>query len=201
MTKYEQLDCVSVSNENDKITFIFLDTKAGEIHNVVWRKQRFNRQTQEYEDDPAKMEKLREWSDKYFGLELENITDAVGSKMDIYAYDTFDSLWECDKRFDPKKDVNQIINTEIRSIDLTNEGIVIHYQWNGDTYASNMKFTESFDGVFYPNPQKRARQLRKFEEKFGVPIEEKDTLIGQQIMVEVKKIGQFAYGDIKALPK
>ena len=48
---------------------------------------------------------------------------------------------------------------------------------------------------------KKEKELAKFEEKFGVPIDEKDSLIGQKLIVEVKSaFGKFFYGDIKPMP-
>lgn len=199
MQVYPQLELVSVQDSPEKVTMIFLDDEHGEIHNIIWRKQKFNSQTQEYEEDESKLDQVKGWAEQYFGLPLENLYDAIGTKMDVYAYDTFDSLWESDKKFDPKTDVNQVFNTTIKSIDLKEDGITIHYEWKGDTYGSNMKFTEQFNGKFYPNPQKRARQLRKFEEKFHTSIDNKDDLIGDSIMVTVRKVGKYAYGDITYL--
>ena len=51
-----------------------------------------------------------------------------------------------------------------------------------------------------PNPNERAKKLTRFKDTFGVPFEQKDTLVGKPIMVEVKiAFGKFPYGEIKKM--
>ena len=54
---------------------------------------------------------------------------------------------------------------------------------------------------WYQDPVKKETQYRRFEEKFHVPVERKDELIGHPLMVEVKSaFGTNYYGDIKKFP-
>ena len=55
---------------------------------------------------------------------------------------------------------------------------------------------------WFVDPQKKEREYQKFEDKYGVPVSEKDSLIGHPLMVEVKSaFGTHYYGDIKKFPK
>lgn len=200
MNLYEQLELVDVVNDPDRVTLTYLDTERNEIHNVVWRKQKFDQATKKYVDDAEKLEQCKQWSKQYFDVELDDIESVVGRKDDIYAYDTFDSLWECDRRF-TLEDVGEIITTTFKSIDLEKDRIAMRFEYDGNTYCANKKFTQLYDGKQIVNPQKRARQIRSFEDDFGVPIEEKDKLVGHEIKVEVKRMGNFAYAEVKAFPK
>ena len=56
--------------------------------------------------------------------------------------------------------------------------------------------------LWFTDPLKKQKQMEKFKDKFGVDISEKDTLIGHDIIVEVKiAMGKYYYGDIKKFPK
>lgn len=51
---------------------------------------------------------------------------------------------------------------------------------------------------WFTNPQKQKKQFEKFEDKFGVTVENGDEIIGKNIMVEIKlAFKKFTYGDIK----
>ena len=65
------------------------------------------------------------------------------------------------------------------------------------TFGTFFKATKEW----YQDPVKKEQQYRKFEEKFHVPVEEKDSLIGHPLMVEVKSaFGNNFWGDIKKFP-
>jgi len=53
---------------------------------------------------------------------------------------------------------------------------------------------------WFVNPQKRKKQLEKFNERYGIPFEQKDDLIRSNIIVNVKcAFGKFYYGEITLL--
>ena len=64
------------------------------------------------------------------------------------------------------------------------------------------KYIESMK-TWMTNPQDKVNKFEKFKDKFaGVPVEDRETLIGKPIIVEVKKAFRDAlYGDIKKMPK
>ena len=197
MTIYENLDIVDVLEDNQKITFIILDNDKNEIHDVIWRKQSYNADKQEYVDDDNKLQQVKDWCKQYFDLELKDIKKAIGRKVTVYGYDTYDSLWESDAKFD-KKDKGKMIQTKVKSVELTNNYIKIRYDWNGKTYASYKRFTEKYGDNMYVNPLKRRKQLQWFEDTFGVPVDQRDKAVGRNIIVEVKSaFGTTLYGDVK----
>lgn len=201
MQIYTDLELVEAKNDPDRLILTYLDRGNNEIHDIVWRKQKFDKSSKKFVDDPDKLKQVEEWCGTYLDTTLDNVDSVIGRTDTIYAYDTFDSLWEVDQRFS-EEDVGSLFSTTFKSIDLLPDRIAIRFEGeDGGTYCSNMKFTQLFDGQQMVNPQKKARQFRKFEDKFGVPIEERDSLIGKEIMVEVKKMGDYTYSEVKPFPK
>jgi len=51
---------------------------------------------------------------------------------------------------------------------------------------------------YLTDPKDKEKAYEKFEKKFKVPFDKKDELIGESIMIEVKKAGgKWLYGEIK----
>jgi hypothetical protein len=99
--------------------------------------------------------------------------------------------------------VGQIYQTEVKEITVDDYFIKIRYEIEGKTYESKMSFgvcmKESKE--WYQDPVKKESQYQRFLEKYHVPVEEKDKLIGHPLMVEVKSaFGNNYYGDIKKFP-
>lgn len=200
MTVYEDLLLEEVLEDDDKVVLMFVDQDKNEVHDVVWRKKVFDKKTKKFVDDPNKLKQVEEWSVQFLGVPLFDIKSAEGSTHTVYSYDTYEALWEADKKFDSDM-VGQIINSKIKSVDSTDEGIIIRFDYDGGTYRSNMKFTELRNGTYYIKPQKRNRRLKEFEDKFGVPLERANEIVGKDILVEVKAMGPNTYSEIKPFPK
>lgn len=198
--KLENLEIAQVVNDGDKITFTCLDRPRNEIHEVIWRLKKFDAKTKQFEEDPGKYQQVVDWCKQYFDLTVDTIDEATGRTVDVYAYDTFDSFWEADKKFDLDMK-GQVVNGIVKEVLYTTEGIAIRFEYDGDVYRSNMKFTELLNGVYYVKPMKRARQLQKFEDNFGISIEDKDKLVGKEVMAEVKAMGKNTFVEIKPFPK
>lgn len=200
----KDLELVSVDYENGgkKAVMTFLDKERKQVRLV-----NFNRQTyadNKYVDDPEKAEKVDQWCDEYFGCSFDGLAECVGQRKDVYCYDTFNSLWETKqiKKFSADM-VGQIFQTEVKEIVVDDFFIKIRYEIDGETYESKMTFGTYFKSTreWYQDPVKKEAQYRKFEEKFHVPVEQKDALIGHPLMVEVKSaFGNNYYGDIKKFP-
>lgn len=55
---------------------------------------------------------------------------------------------------------------------------------------------------FFVNPQEKDKKIKKFEEKFGIKLEDKDEIIGKTVMFEVKKAGgKHLWIELKPLVK
>lgn len=201
MELLKDLELIDVRYEDKKAVMIFLDEERGEIREVNFNKQSYDGNKKKFIDDPEKAAKVDEWCAKYFETTFEGLISKVGVKKDIYVYETFCSLWECETidKF-TEDDLGLIDNAEIADVICDNVGIKIRLNYDGKVYESKMGYSVWVESrsMFMVNPQKRESQLKAFEEKFGVKVEEKDKLIGTPVMFEVKKaMGKYIYIEIK----
>lgn len=190
---------VEYTNDNKRAILKFLDMENGELLEVNFNKQAWV--NGEYVDDEEKAVKVDEWCQKYFDTTFDDLASKVGETHDVYKYEKFNSLWEVDEvnKFDVKQK-GQIFTTNIESISDTGQKISIRYKVDGDLYETKYQYADYVEQLnqFFPNPQKKLKQYKKFKDLFGVDVENADEIIGKEIMVEVKvAFGKFAYGEIK----
>lgn len=196
------LELVGVEIEDGKkASMYFLDTEKEEIRTVQFNKQSYDSVKGKFVDDNEKAEKVEKRCNEFFNCTFDNLESAVGVKKDVYVYDTYCSLWEVDQvdKF-KEEDINLIDSGKIKEIICDNVGIKIRIEYNGKTYESKMGYSVWLDAQnkFITDPQKKIKQFEKFKDKFGVSIENKDKLIGTQVMFEVKKaMGKYIYIEIK----
>jgi hypothetical protein len=201
----KDLELVEVEYEdgNKKVVLTFLDRERKQVRVV-----NFNRQVYrdgKYVDDDDKAAKVDQWCADYFGCEFSKLNKCVGQKKDVYCYEKFNSLWEVEQIEKFTVDmVGQIYQTEVKEITVDDYFIKIRYEIEGKTYESKMTFGTYFKTTkeWYQDPVKKEQQYRRFFEKYHVPVERKDELIGHPLMVEVKSaFGSNYYGDIKKFPQ
>lgn len=200
-----QLELVEVSIKDGKATMTFLDEERGEVREVNFNKNIYDNEKNEWLPDAEKAIKVEEWAKEYFNLTFDTLAQAIGTKKDVYTYDRFNSLWfvEQIEKFDSDM-IGQIFETQIESIEDDGKAIIIKFKYDDKDYASKMSYAEYMESLkrWFVNPIKQSKQFAKFETKFLVPFDEKDSLIGHNIMVEVKlAFGKFIYSEIKPLPK
>lgn len=201
------LECVEVTYTSDKkkVTLTFYDDERGEIREVNYNKQSYDATAKKYIDDPEKVEKIDKMIDEELGLTFETLNNAVGMRKDVYCYDKFCSLHPVVQTTKFTEDMKgEIYQTEIKEIEEGDFAIRIKYEIDGETYESKMTHGKYMENMkkWLKDPQKKAKVYERFEEKFLVPVSEKDTLIGHPIMVEVKAaFGASLYGDIKKFPR
>ena len=201
----KDLELVNVEYENEgkKAVLTFLDRERREIRTV-----NFNRQSYadgKYIDDPEKAEKVDKWCAELLEASFDNLASCVGMKKDVYCYDNFNSLFEVEQieKFSDSM-MGEIFQTAIKEIIVDDNAIRIRYLINGKTYESKMSYANYMPDskMWFVDPIKKAKQYQKFEDKFGVPVDQKDTLIGHPLMVECKRaMGKYLYGDVKKFPK
>lgn len=205
MELLQQLELVEVNFEDKKAVLVFLDESRGEIREVNFNKQSYDNDANKFVDDPEKAEKVEKWCDEFFGLSFDRLAEAIGEKRDIYAYDKFNSLYEVQmiSKFD-KDMVGQIFEVPVKNVTDDGKAIHIEFDYEGDTYENKMTYADYLESKkqWFVNPQKQKKQYDKFQEKFGISVDEKEKLVGQNVMVEVKlAFGKFVYADIKPFPK
>ena len=200
----KDLELVGVEYENDskKAVLTFLDRERKQVRVVNFNRQSYR--DNKYFDDPEKAEKVDQWCEEFFGTTFSRLGDKLGTKKDVYCYDRFNSLWEIEQVEKFTADmVGQIFQTEVKEITVDDYFIRIRYNIEGKTYESKMTFGIFMKGSreWFQDPIRKEAQYKKFEDKFHVPVENKDALIGHPLMVEVKSaFGNNYYGDIKKFP-
>jgi hypothetical protein len=206
MKVIENVELVEVKIEDAKATLTFLDAEAGEIREVNFNKKVYDKDNKKFVPDADKAAQVEEWSQQFFGLAFDDLEQAVGQRHTVYCYEKFNSMFESNIREVAKFDadyVGQILNGEIVEVAVESEGIRIYVDYEGQTYRSNMGYTKQVAGQYYPDPQKKIKQLNKFEEKFHVKAEDGAALVGKTVMFEVKKFAgnNAIYIEIKPFPK
>lgn len=200
----EALELVDVEYEGKKAVMTFLDKERSEVRIVNFNKQSYDDSANKFVDDPEKEKKVEEWCKDYFNTTFKELNSAIGSKHDVYVYEKFNSLWECQtvEKFKAEQ-LGQIYQTAIKEIVQDAFSIRIRYDIEGNTYESKMTYGEYIESMkqWFVDPQKKTATLEKFKKKFGVSVEDKDQLIGMDLIVEVKcAFKKFYYGDIKPFP-
>lgn len=201
----KELELVEVEFENDgkKAVMTFLDRERKEVRVVNFNRQSYN--NGKYVDDPDKAAKVDEWCETYFGVPFNKLPGCVGTVHDVYVYENFNSLWESDTPEKFTADMEgQIYQTKVKEILVDDYFIRIRFLIDDKTYESKMSFGKYMEATkeWFVDPLKKANAYKKFEEKYGVPVEQAGSLVGHDLMVEVKKaFGTHYYGDIKKFPK
>ena len=207
MEKLEQLELIEVTQDLDKTVFTFLDRERGEVRDITWNTKKYDSDTNKWTASTETMERVEGWAKDYFDCtypELANLADK-DVKKDVYAYDKFNSLWEASQvaKFS-KEDVGQIFSVTVTDVVEEVSGLKIKFDYDGETYQSNMGWAKFIEATkeWFSDPIKKSKQQAKFEEKFGIPFENKVELIGKDVMVEVSlAFGTAVYAEIKPFPK
>lgn len=205
MELLHDLELVDVQFEDKKAILTFLHEERGEIRQVNFNKQIYDQDSSKWIDNEEKAEKVEKWCQEYFGLPFDRLAEAIGERKDVYAYDRFNSLFEVDmlSKFD-RDMVGQIMEVEVKEVVDDGKAIYIKFDYDGDTYASKMNYADYLEAKkqWFINPIKQQKQYQKFEEKFGIAVENKDELVGKNVMIEIKMaFGTNVYVEVKPFPK
>lgn len=194
---------VEYESNNQKAVLTFLDKEASAVRVVNFNRQVFR--DGKYVADENKAAKVDGWCQELFNAPFDALKDCVGHCLDVYVYDTFNSLFPVDVVSKFTEDMNrEIFESEIKEIRVDDIAIRIRYDIDGKTYETKHSFATYMKslGEWFVDPLKKAKMFEKFEERYGVPVEDCEKLIGHKIMVEVKSaFGENYYGEIKAFPK
>lgn len=197
METIKDAQLVDVLDKDGRITMSFLENDR--IYEVKWNKRAYDQSLNDWVESEEKEQQVEDWSQQYFGCPSKQLPKQIGTKKDVYYYDTYCSLWESDTKF-TKADEGCSFQTTIDSIDVTDSEIAIYYYWEDRKYKSKMSFTQKVGDQYFLNPMKKRKQYEKFEKKFKTPVEEAQKLIGDPILVKVKSaFKKFFYGEIDYL--
>lgn len=208
----KELELVSVEYDNGTALLTFLDEELGEIREVNLRKTRFDQEKKKQVPDEKAAIRAEEIAQEFLGVSFDEIeklipqSDAEESHFfPVYIYEKFNSLKETivvDKF--STDDVGAIFSTPVIDVFDDGKGIHIQFEEDGKLRQSNMGYSK-YDEVrnqWFVNPQQKVKQYAKFEDKFGIKVEDMKDLIGKEIMVEIKlAFGTAAYAEIKPFPK
>ena len=202
----EQLELVDVIIEdNKKATLVFLHEERGEIREVNFNKQVYDQTTKKFVDDAEKAQKAEEWAQEYFGLDFEQLAQAIGERKDVYCYDNFNSLFEVQQITKFEEDMlGQVFEVEVTNAFDDGKKIAIQFEYEGNLYESKMQYADYVEAKkeWFINPIKQKKQYEKFENKFQMPVTEVENMIGKNVLVEVKKaMGKWIYTEVKPFKK
>lgn len=195
------LQGVEFTDEGKKAILYFVDEEAGEMFEVNFNKQAYDRITNKFVDDPEKALFIEDSCREYFGVSFENLEQAIGQVKDVYAYEKFNTLWEIARIERPTDDMHgEIYTVEVTEVFANDVGIHIRFEIDGKTYQSRMTYAKYDEAMkrWFTQPTRRAQQYEKFQEKFGISVDDADKMIGKEVMVEVKKaFGTVLYFEVK----
>lgn len=201
----KELELVSVEYDNGTALLTFLDEELGEIREVNIRKTRFDQDKKKQVPDEKAAIRAEEIAQEFLGVSFDEIETVVDKKFTVYIYEKFNSLKETivvDKF--STDDVGAIFSTPVIDVFDDGKGIHIQFEEDGKLRQSNMGYSK-YDEVrnqWFVNPQQKVKQYAKFEDKFGIKVEDMKDLIGKEIMVEIKlAFGTAAYAEIKPFPR
>ncbi|WP_251033561.1 hypothetical protein [Bacillus sp. ISL-75] len=207
MELLEQLEIVDVRFEenNQKAEIVFLDDMKGEIREVYFNRLVFDKENNKWVPDEKKALQVDQWCEEYFQLPFDRLGEAIGEKKDVYCYDFFNSLWEVQivEKFNEDME-GQIFETEIVKAVDDGKKISLQFEYEGKLYESKMQYADYLEArkEWFINPVKRKKQYDKFSEKFNMPVEEIENMVGKTVLVEVKKaMGKYIYSEIKPFKK
>lgn len=210
----KDLALIEVTEQVGKnITLSFLDVDgAGSVYDVVWNLRKYNPDAKgqdKWEQSDEQEAQVEKWSQDVFGVpmvELKNL--ASGSldnavRKDVYHYGSFNSLWEVSRIEKFSKDrVGEILTVTVKEISEDAKGFHVQFEEDGKTHAvtfTTAKFVEML-GKFVNDPVKEEKAKTKFKDTFGITYDEREKLVGEEIMIEVKlAFGQFPYAEAKKL--
>lgn len=197
-------ELVKVNFEDNTYKLIFFSEETKTLCTVKWNLQAYDKNNNCFVDSPEKAAQVEEWSKEYFGVDLSDIEKAIGTKKTIYCYEKFNSLWISESKFvrfekftgKEKKSFQAVI----KDVTVDNVGYHVSFEYEGKLYERKFATSEWIDTPtmrgFYESTEKKTKADEKFKEIFGVTIEDKETLIGKEILVQVKKAFSSYYADI-----
>jgi hypothetical protein len=211
MAKYlGKLELLEVNEEEFTTTFTFLYAEFGEIREVTWFIGLYDKNTKKWKKDDNQADKYVNNVAEILNSTPAHLQDLIGQSFDVWDGEKFSYLWEPVEisKFDADE-AGQIYNATIVAVDEYEAKAVIRVQLGEKMYVSNLnwgKWVQSLNKSL-PDPHKKQKQLEKFKKKFHVDFDNRESLIGKNVMIEVEENtfdstgSNPTYITVKALPK
>lgn len=211
MAKYlGKLELLEVNEEEFTTTFTFLYAEFGEIREVTWFIGLYDKNTKKWKKDDNQADKYVNNVAEILNSTPAHLQDLIGQSFDVWDGEKFSYLWEPVEisKFDADE-AGQIYNATIVAVDEYEAKAVIRVQVGEKMYVSNLnwgKWVQSLNKSL-PDPHKKSKQLEKFKKKFHVDFDNRESLIGKNVMIEVEENtfdstgSNPTYITVKALPK
>lgn len=203
-----KLELVAVDTKDSGVELTFLNGES--IRTVKLNRKAYDSASNKWVESEEQAEKFDQNIRQYLQVTPETIMTAVGQKFDVWEAENFCALWEIKtlEKF-PADWVGQILTGEIAEIREYDSKAQIIINFEGKEYGSNINYGSYVASLkkSLVDPQKKKQQMKKFEEKYGVTFENREELIGRDIMFEVKKNNMDSTGknptyiETKAFPK
>lgn len=205
-----KLQIVEIEDKEDALTLTFFHESAGEVRQVKLKKQRYDEATKKNVPDEEQYERYINNLKELLGVSEDEIETLIGLSFEVWESENYCSLYE------PKtlakfgeEEIGQIYTAEIEEIRVYDAKAQIILGYDGKRYGSNINWGNYVEALkkSLPNPQKKHKQLEKFEKNYHVKFEDRETLIGTDVMIEVKRNNMDSTGknptyiEVKALPK
>lgn len=203
-----KLELVAVDTKDSGVELTFLNGES--IRTVKLNRKAYDSASNKWVESEEQAEKFNNNIREYLHVTPDTIMEAVGQKFDVWEAENFCALWEIKtlEKF-PADWVGQILTGEIAEIREYDSKAQIIINFEGKEYGSNINYGSYVASLkkSLVDPQKKKQQMKKFEEKYGVTFENREELIGRDIMFEVKKNNMDSTGknptyiETKAFPK
>ena len=193
--------------QGESVLFTFFNEEDGGLYPVVWNFRKYDPVNKKWNPSAEQEEKVAEWAKEHFGVEvaeLANLGD-TGVRKDVYHYDEYNSLWE-NKNISkmPKERVGEILTVTITEIDKNASAYIPKFEEDGLTYGVGGFKVATYlksQNKWFPDPVKANKSESKFKDYFGVSVEQKDALIGEEMMVEIKPYRDDTWIEVKKFPE
>jgi len=185
-------ELVEVDVQEFVTTFTLLYEEVGEIREVKLYKGLYDKDTKKWRKDTKQEESFYENISNLFGAFHEDeLQESVGKKFPVYdSGQGWSSFWEPKSyaKFGAEM-IGEMVTGVFKAFNVYETKTVIVVEVEGEDYVSNLnygKWVESLQKSLL-NPAQKERQLEKFQEKFGVPFHERESLIGKTVNGIVRK--------------
>ena len=200
----ENLLLMGTNIDDRSIVFDFLDEDQELVYEVKWNLQAYDKDKKEWYDSAEQKEKVNKWAKEYFDTDLEGLNNLPeGIRKNVYHSRKYNSLWEGPLSKFPADRIKELLTVEITDVYEDKFGLKVKFEEDGESYASNFgttKYVKKLD-KYFPEAARKQSALERFEETFGIPFEKGEALIGQEMMVEIKQVGENTFADPKSLSK